>query len=132
MISIRVAAGAFNVILAIAFAQSEIAPSQVCIVLIIGALSYGLSLVLFVKSLRLIGSARTSSYFAVGPFVGMFASVILLGDRPAAYQWVAAGIMIAGVWILYREDHEHLHVHDLITHSHLHSHDEHHRHQHEA
>ncbi|MBI3542479.1 MAG: DMT family transporter [Deltaproteobacteria bacterium] len=81
------AAGIFNTALALLLTRSAPTLPQAGAMLAIGALSYGLSLVLFVKALRLIGSARTSTYFAVGPFVGMAASVLVLGDaltRPPA------------------------------------------------
>jgi multidrug transporter EmrE-like cation transporter len=100
--------------------------------LAIGAASYGLSLVFFVEALRRIGSARTSTFFAVGPFIGSLLSVAVLGERPPAQYWFAAALMIAGVFVLYREKHRHLHTHEAIKHSHMHIHDEHHRHPHEG
>jgi drug/metabolite transporter (DMT)-like permease len=123
-------AGTFNTVLAFIFGIGLVQLPQIIETLGIGALSYGVSLVLFVMALRSIGSSRTSTYFAVGPFVGMFCSVMLLGDRPPAYQWIAPVLMILGLRSLYKEKHGHLHTHDPITHSHKHLHDEHHKHSH--
>ncbi|KAF0215406.1 MAG: hypothetical protein FD174_4145 [Geobacteraceae bacterium] len=124
-------AGAFNVILAFVLSAGTATVLQAAAALLIGALSYGMSLVLFVEALRRIGSARTSTFFAVGPFIGVFLSVILLGERPPITYWLAASWMLAGIALLYREMHGHLHTHEPLTHRHRHVHDEHHRHPHE-
>lgn len=126
------AAGIFNTVLALMFSSGRATGLQICGALTIGALSYGLSLVLFVEALRKIGSARTSTFFAVGPFIGTLLSVFILGEQPPALFWVAALFMIAGVFFLYREKHRHLHTHEAITHTHMHIHDEHHQHANEG
>jgi multidrug transporter EmrE-like cation transporter len=100
--------------------------------LLIGALSFGLSLVLFVEALRRIGSARTSTFFAIGPFIGTAFSVIILGEHLPLLFLLAAGLMLAGVAILYGEQHGHLHTHPATAHSHRHDHDAHHQHEHAA
>ncbi|MEJ2698826.1 MAG: DMT family transporter, partial [Desulfuromonadales bacterium] len=111
--------------------RNQAAAFQVSGALAIGALSYGASLVLFIQALREIGSARTSTWFASGPFMGAILSVILLGERPPGEFWVAAAVMLLGMFFLYGETHRHLHRHERLAHSHPHSHDEHHLHDHE-
>ena len=98
--------------------------------LAIGAVSFGMSLVLFVEALRRIGSARTVTFFSIGPFIGTLLSIVILGERPTVPYWVAAALMLAGIFLLYREKHGHLHTHEAVTHLHEHIHDEHHRHPH--
>ena len=124
-------AGVFNIALAFAFFPGSASILQVSEALVIGALSYGMSLVLFIEALRRIGSARTSTFFAVGPFIGAVLSVVLLGEQPPLAYWLAASLMLAGILFLYREMHKHLHTHESMSHSHKHVHDEHHRHEHE-
>lgn len=123
-------AGIFNIALALVFSPGSATGHQVVGALMTGALSYGLSLVLFVEALRRIGSARTTTFFAIGPFIGTLLSVAMLGERPPVAYWFAASLMIAGILLLYREMHRHLHAHEVIAHSHKHIHDEHHRHDH--
>lgn len=124
-------AGTFSVLLALVFAAAGTASSgQVLGALVVGALSYGLSLVLFVEALRTIGAARTATFFAVGPFFGTLLSVALLGERPSFAYWVATSLMLAGIFLLYREGHRHAHTHEELSHSHSHRHDEHHVHEH--
>jgi len=124
-------AGIFNVLLSLVLFKSQVTALQVSGVLAIGALSYGASLVLFIHALREIGSARTSTWFASGPFIGTILSVIVLGERPPGEYWVAAVVMLSGMCFLYGEVHRHLHRHERINHAHPHEHDENHQHPHE-
>jgi len=124
-------AGFFNVILSLSLFEIQVTPFQVSGVLLIGALSYGMSLVLFIQALREIGSARTSTWFASGPFIGAILSVIILGESPPGAFWLAAIVMLSGMFFLYGEKHGHNHRHQQLAHSHPHEHDEHHLHQHE-
>jgi drug/metabolite transporter (DMT)-like permease len=127
-------AGLFNIILAAVLGFGTFDIGQIGGALVIGALSYGASLVLFVEALRKIGSARSSTFFAIAPFVGVLSSLILLREHPPAFFWFATALMLAGVLCLYRERHEHLHVHEAIAHRHQHRHDQdgHHQHVHQV
>ena len=125
-------AGIFNVLLSLIFFKSEVTAFQVSATLVIGALSYGVSSVLFIHALREIGSARTSTWFASGPFIGTVLSVLILGERPPGEYWVAALFMLSGMIFLYGELHRHSHRHESVTHAHPHEHDEHHQHLHEG
>ena len=123
-------AGSFNVLLSLVLFKSQVTAFQVSGVLAIGALSYGASLVLFIYALREIGSARTSTWFAAGPFIGTLLSVVVLGEHPTAEYWAAALVMLSGMLFLYGEVHRHLHRHERLAHAHPHEHDEHHAHVH--
>ena len=126
-------AGLFNVGLALLMFGGQVTLFQVGGTLMIGALSYGVSLVLFIHALRKIGSARTSTWFASGPFIGTIAAVFFLGEHPPHEFWVGALIMLSGMVFLYGERHRHVHQHEPQAHSHPHTHDdEHHRHEHDA
>jgi drug/metabolite transporter (DMT)-like permease len=61
----------------------------------LGFVSYGLSLVLFVLALRRLGAARTSAYFGAAPLSGLALSWILLREVPG---WItlAGGAAIVG------------------------------------
>lgn len=96
----------------------------------IGLLGYGVSLVLFVISLRHIGTARTGAYFSIAPFAGVICSFVLLHEQPNTMFWIATGLMMMGVWLHLSEHHVHLHHHEELQHQHRHIHDEHHNHEH--
>ncbi len=123
-------AGLFNTALALVLTSGKATGTQIGGALAIGAMSYGISLVLFVEALRRIGAARTSTFFAIGPFIGSLLSVTALGERPPISYWFAAALMLAGVFVLYREKHRHIHTHEAVTHGHMHIHDIHHEHSH--
>ena len=98
--------------------------------LFLGWVCYGMSAVLFVRSLRLLGAARVAAYFATAPFVGALAAVPVLGERLTRTDLGAMLIMAGGVAALMRESHDHAHAHEALEHDHAHLHDEHHRHEH--
>lgn len=95
---------------------------------LVGFLSYGVSLALFVLALRHIGTARTGAYFSAAPFVGATLSILALRDSITIYFVAAAALMMLGLWLHLTERHEHEHWHEAIEHNHHHSHDQHHQH----
>ncbi len=97
---------------------------------VVGFLGYGVSLALFVVSLRHLGTARTGAYFSTAPFLGALAALVLLRE-PVTPQLVVAGLLMGtGVWLHLTETHEHEHEHEPMEHAHPHVHDEHHQHAH--
>jgi drug/metabolite transporter (DMT)-like permease len=97
----------------------------------VGLAGYGLSLVLFVRALRDLGTARTGAYFSTAPFIGAAIAILLLGEAAPAPFWIAACLMGLGVWLHLTERHEHMHTHGPLEHSHQHVHDAHHQHEHD-
>ena len=98
----------------------------------VGLMGYGLSLVLFVRALRNLGTARSGAYFSTAPFIGAAIAILLLDETTPPPFWLAAGLMGAGVWLHLTERHEHMHTHEPLEHTHPHIHDAHHQHEHDA
>ena len=98
--------------------------------LVIGALAYGVSLVLFVIALRHLGAARTTAYFSAAPFAGAVVALLWLHEPLSVRLMIAAALMGFGVWLHITERHEHEHHHDSLEHEHEHEHDAHHQHEH--
>ena len=121
-------AGSVNLTIALAIGTSLPRISAISEAALLGFLSYGLSLVLFVLALRRIGTARTGAYFSVAPFAGAVLAIILLRDNVTPPLGIASALMAVGIWLHLTESHEHEHVHEAMEHEHRHSHDEHHRH----
>ena len=97
---------------------------------LVGFLGYGVSLALFIRALRHLGSARTGAYFSTAPFIGAIAAVVFLAE-PISAQLVIAGLLMGiGVWLHLTEVHEHEHEHEELEHAHSHVHDSHHQHAH--
>jgi drug/metabolite transporter (DMT)-like permease len=124
------AAGSVNTAIAFLLGASLPAAPRVIAALVVGFLSYGVSLVFFVLALRNLGTARTGAYFSTAPFVGAAASLAIFQERPTAFFMLAAVLMGVGVWLHFTERHEHQHRHEIMAHDHAHVHDEHHRHTH--
>ena len=124
------AAGSVNTGIALALGAHWLAASGLSAALVLGFLSYGVSLVFFVLALRHLGTARTGAYFSSAPFVGAALSLVIFRERPSAAFLAGAALMAVGVWLHVTERHEHQHRHEVMEHEHLHVHDEHHRHAH--
>lgn len=125
------AAGGTNLALGLMFTRTLPSVSHAAGALVLGFFGYGVSLVLFVLALRHLGTARTGAYFSVAPFAGAVIALLLIGERPGPWFWMAAGLMGLGVWLHLTERHAHEHTHEPILHAHRHLHDEHHRHEHD-
>jgi drug/metabolite transporter (DMT)-like permease len=99
--------------------------------LLLGAFSYGLSLVLYIHALRHLGAFRAGAFFSLAPFIGAVVSLAIL---PEPARWVllpGAAFMALGVVLLASENHEHHHRHERLVHTHAHVHgDGHHFHDH--
>ncbi len=125
-------AGAALLLLALASGERLPPAGIVAAALVVGGASYGVSLVLAIRALRILGSAREAAYFAVAPFIGAVLSIALLRERPTLTHALAALSTAGGVALLLWERHAHPHTHEALEHEHLHVHDEHHRHAHPA
>jgi drug/metabolite transporter (DMT)-like permease len=124
---------AASVAIAIAIALHDPRPAVASFGLgaLLGLVGYGCSLVLYVRALRVLGTARTGAYFATAPFAGAVLA-LAFGYAPLGIRLVLAGALMAlGVWLHATEHHEHEHVHPAEEHEHWHAHDdEHHLHAH--
>ena len=125
-------AGVVNLALAVILGSALPAWSAVAQAMTLGFLAYGISLTLFVVSLRHLGTARTGAYFSVAPFFGALLAVVWLGERVDVTLLAAGALMCVGVWLHLSEQHLHEHVHEAMEHTHKHEHDSHHEHDHEV
>lgn len=125
------AAGMTNLV--IAFIAGSAFPQIPSLIgsLALGALSYGASLVFFIYALRNLGASRTSTYFGAAPFIGVALSIGLLGEQLTIQIITASALMLAGLWLIFKERHGHEHTHESLCHEHAHTHDEHHGHVHD-
>lgn len=87
--------------LAIAFAVGESLPAwhHLAIILLLGYVAYGLSIYCYTYAQRTIGAAKTSTYYALAPFIGALLSILMLGEPVTPVFIIASIIMAAGCWI---------------------------------
>ncbi len=123
-------AGSVNLAIGLMVSGQPPALLRAVVALLLGAVSYGLGLVLFIGSLRILGSARTGSYFATAPLIAAVLSVVLFRQAPPlrlAGAFIAVGLAVA---LMVTESHSHEHSHGAEVHSHWHWPDQGHRHEH--
>ncbi|MHB1317514.1 MAG: DMT family transporter, partial [Anaerolineae bacterium] len=124
-------AGATNLAIGLTLARALGGAWTVAGALGLGALSYGLSIVLYISSAQQLGATRSQLIFSTAPFWGVLLSIILLGD-PVTPRLAAAVVLLAvSIRLLVAERHVHEHAHVQGEHTHLHTHDAHH-HDHET
>lgn len=103
----------------------------IMLALLLGFVSYGLSIFFYVSAQRELGAARTSIYYAAAPFIGVVISWVVLRDAITGSFLIALTIMLIGTYFAISEKHKHPHAHVEETHAHRHSHsDGHHTHHH--
>ena len=124
-------AGSVNMTLAIVLGNALPPAGAMTAAALVGFLSYGVSLVLFIVALRHLGTARTGAYFSVAPFFGAALAVVVLSEQTTVIFWIAAMLMAFGVRLHLTERHEHPHAHERMEHAHPHVHHEHRQHPHE-
>jgi drug/metabolite transporter (DMT)-like permease len=124
--------GTFSVGLALLLGNRLPQVGLVLAALALGAFSYGMSIVLFIRAMRGMGAARTSALFSTAPLAGFILSMLIFRVLPGWIFLPALVLAGLGTWLLVNEHHQHEHEHAAVTHEHAHSHkDGHHSHNHD-
>ncbi|MFH1143408.1 MAG: DMT family transporter [Candidatus Eisenbacteria bacterium] len=105
--------------------------SRLALATAIGAVSFGLSIALFVRGLRRLGVIQTGMLFALAPGFAAILSWIFLREPIVVRGLTALLVMTAGALLLVLDRHAHLHEHEAADHAHEHTHDDHHQHAHD-
>jgi drug/metabolite transporter (DMT)-like permease len=123
-------AGTFSLLLGLFLGQQLPSFASILSILLLGFISYGLSTMLFIYSMRGLGAARTSALYGTAPLAGVLLSYIILRDPITLLFIFAAALMAAGALLLAEEEHAHFHIHMPVVHEHRHTwSDEFHRHE---
>ena len=70
------------------------------LILAVGGIGYGASLVFFIRSIRMIGVSRTGAWFSFSPFFGAALSLVVLGEPVPGVFLVAAGVLLVAAVLL--------------------------------
>ena len=86
--------------LILAFAVGETLPAlpYILCALVLGFVAYGLSIYFYIYAQRDLGAAKTSTYYAVAPFVGAGISLLIFRELPSVSYIVALLIMVVGTY----------------------------------
>lgn len=124
-------AGATNLALGLAVDGSPPSAAPWGIALALGAVSYGVSIALYIAAAQNIGAVRSQMVFATSPAFGAAGAALFLGEGFTPIQWTAAAMLTAANVLLLLDGHAHEHVHDEVEHEHEHRHEDgHHAHDH--
>jgi drug/metabolite transporter (DMT)-like permease len=115
-------AGTFSFFFALFLGNSLPSVTVILGTLLLGFVSYGLSTMLFIRSMRGLGAARTSALYGTAPLAGVLLSIVIFVEIPSFLFIIAAILMIGGALLLINEEHSHTHVHTAMIHEHSHSH----------
>jgi len=85
----------------IALLRGEAVPGAGAILLslLLGFVAYGLSIFFYIRAQRSLGAAKTSAYYAVSPFIGATASLIIFRQVPGTVFLCACAVMAAGTYL---------------------------------
>jgi drug/metabolite transporter (DMT)-like permease len=124
-------AGVVNLSIGLLTKHGHVPVSALVGALGVGALSYGVSIVLYITAAQNIGAIRGQMFFASSPFFGAGLSYLFLGETVTSIQVAAMIILMGSLILVFRDRHEHVHIHGEMEHEHDHRHDdEHHQHEH--
>lgn len=128
--------GAFTIALVLGEKIPEI--KYIAEVMLLGFVAYGLSIFLYIRAQRDLGAAKTSSFYAVAPFVGSFLAFAVNGEKLDLEYFLGLALMLLGtVFVVYdtmvkHHLHEHTHTivhkHNGVTHTHVITHEHEHKH----
>jgi drug/metabolite transporter (DMT)-like permease len=124
-------AGTVNLVLGLSLGQHLPGAARAGAALGVGAISYGLSIMLYISSAQQLGATRSQLLFATSPFLGVLLAWTIFHERVQAGQLAAAPCIAAGLYFMLSARHEHEHTHEAMAHTHSHRHDDgHHTHVH--
>ena len=72
----------------------------ILVVMILGFVSYGLSINFYIMAQAHLGAAKTSAYYSIAPFLGVAFSLLLVGERPSLQFYVALVVLIVGTLLI--------------------------------
>lgn len=134
--------GFFSLILALLIGERLPGPEYILYSLVLGFISYGMSINLYILAQKSLGAAKTSCYYALNPFLGSILGMLLLREKADLQFIVAITLMLVATLFMVRDTvllvhtHEHVHVHShehrhgslVHTHEHQHVHTHYHSH----
>lgn len=72
-------------------------------ILLIGIVSYGLSVNMYIHSQKYLGAAKTAAYFSTAPFLGVFFALFILKEKPLFSFYPALLIMFLALFIISKD-----------------------------
>lgn len=70
----------------------------IALAMLLGFVAYGLSIYFYIYAQRDLGAAKTSTYYAISPFIGAILSLIIFTEIPSVIFIIALAIMAMGTY----------------------------------
>lgn len=96
-------AGTFSLLLALLLHNPLPALPIVIGALLLGSISYGMSIVLFIRAMRSLGASRTSALFGTSPLAGVVLSLIIFRDPLNSFFLIALPLIVLAIGLLFSE-----------------------------
>lgn len=127
-------AGSVNVAIGYLFVGYQpVEPTLISVAVLVGAFSYGISIVLYVTSAQNIGATRSQILFSTAPLWGVIVSALMFRDSFQLVHVISILLLALAIVLTNLFSHRHSHSHETMEHIHLHRHDDgHHDHTHEG
>lgn len=90
--------GTGSFIIALTLGESVPSIHFIIITLLLGFFAYGLSIFFYVYAQRYLGAAKTSTYYAVAPFIGVLLSLVIFHQIPGLLFIISLIIMVIGTY----------------------------------
>lgn len=81
----------------------NIIPMEIPNILLVGMVGFGISLYLFLHSLRRIGTVKTMLIYSTGTVFGLLFASIFLHEKIGGYQILAIALMLTGIYLVTKE-----------------------------
>ncbi len=72
-------------------------------ILLLGFVAYGLSIHFYIMAQKDLGAAKTSAFYSIAPFLGVFFSFLFLMERPGIRFYIALAIMIFSTYLMVKD-----------------------------
>ena len=96
--------GTGSVLIALLLGERLVFNVYILFALLLGFVAYGLSIYFYILAQRSLGAAKTSTYYALAPFMGVILSLILFWEVPNLFFWIALIIMAFGTLLVVRDE----------------------------
>lgn len=95
--------GLGSLLIALLLGEELPSPSWMLRVLLLGFVSYGLSINFYILAQKELGATKTSAFYSVAPFLGVAFSMLLLGERPDMQFYAALAIMLLATVLMVQD-----------------------------
>ena len=95
--------GLSSILLAYFINQINFDVPLILLSMLLGFVTYGLSIMFYIYAQRSLGAAKTSSFYALAPFLGAGISILVFNDVPQLNFYLALVLMIWGVVLIIKD-----------------------------